>query len=189
MENIIKTLHDKRLKVVKTITNNPKANGIQKAKKYNIPTVIIDNKNYNSREEFDKSLVYELKKDELDLVVLAGFMRILTPIFTKNIKAINIHPSLLPHFKGAKAIERSYESDMKEAGVSIHEVTSELDGGETILQKSFKKENLSFTEFEKRIHEIEYSLYPKAILKYLGEKYEWYFKSGKIWIFKQTNSR
>lgn len=172
MENIIKTLHDKKIKVVKTITNNSNANGIKRAKKYNIPTIIIDNKNFDSREDFDKELVSELKKDNLDLVVLAGFMRILTPTFTDNIKSINIHPSLLPHFKGAKAIERSFKSDMKEAGVSVHDVTTELDGGEIILQESFKKEDMNFTEFEKRIHEIEYSLYPKAILKYLGEKYE-----------------
>ncbi len=172
LENIIKTLHDKKLKVVKAITNNPKANGIKRAKKYNIPTVVIDNKNFNNREDFDKELVSELKKDSLDLVILAGFMRILTPIFTENIKSINIHPSLLPHFKGANAIEQSFKSDMKEAGVTVHEVSSELDSGKIILQESFKKENLSFTEFEKRIHEIEYSLYPKAILKYLGEKYE-----------------
>ncbi len=172
MENIIKTLHDKKIKVVKTITNNSNANGIKRAKKYNIPTIIVDNKNFNSREDFDKELVSELKKDNLDLVVLAGFMRILTHTFTDNIKSINIHPSLLPHFKGAKAIERSFESDIKEAGVSVHDVTSELDGGEILLQKSFKKEDMNFTEFEKRIHEIEYSLYPKAILKYLGEKYE-----------------
>ena len=172
MENILKTLHKKKVKVVKTITNNPQANGIKKAEKYNIPTVIINNKNYSSREEFDKELVRELKKEKLDLVVLAGFMRILTPIFTDNIKAINIHPSLLPHFKGAKAIQRSFESNLKEAGVTVHEVSSELDSGEIILQESFKKDNMNFTEFEKRIHEIEYSLYPKAILKYLGEKYE-----------------
>ena len=172
MENIIKTLHDKKIKVVKTITNNPNANGIKRVKKYNIPTIIVDNKNFNNREDFDKKLVSELKKDNLDLVVLAGFMRILTPTFTDNIKSINIHPSLLPHFKGAKAIERSFKSDMKEAGVSVHDVTTELDGGEIVLQESFKKEDMNFTEFEKRIHEIEYSLYPKAILKYLGEKYE-----------------
>ncbi len=168
MENIIKTLHKKKLIVSKAITNNPKANGIKRAKKYHIPTFVVNDKNFKNREDFDKELVKEIKKDEVDLVVLAGFMRILTPIFTKNITAINIHPSLLPLFKGANAIKKSFESDMKVAGVSVHEVTDELDGGKILAQECFNKENLDFNEFEKRIHKIEYSLYPKVILKYLN---------------------
>ena len=171
MENIIKTLHGSELEVVKTVTNKKDANGIKRAKKYGVEVVVIESSD-KSREDFDKELVAELKKDELDLVVLAGFMRILTPYFTKNIKSINIHPSLLPLFKGARAVERSFESDMRVAGVSVHEVTSELDGGKIIAQECFNKENMSFTEFEKRIHKIEYNLYPKAILKYLGEDNE-----------------
>jgi len=166
-QNIIKTLHDKEIEVTKVISNKADANGLNRAKSLGIKTVAIESKNFSTREEFDKVLVDELQKEPLDLVVLAGFMRILTPIFTQNIKAINIHPSLLPLFKGSKAIERSFESDMKVAGVSIHEVTSELDGGKIIAQECFNKENLNFSEFEKRIHEIEYKLYPKAIVKYL----------------------
>lgn len=170
LENIIKTLHNKKLKVIKVISNKLDANGINRAKKYDIDTVVIESKKYSSREEFDAKLVKELKKSRLDLVVLAGFMRILTPIFTKEIEAINIHPSLLPLFKGSKAIERSFESDMKVAGVSIHKVSEELDGGKILAQECFNKENMSFDEFEKRIHKIEYDLYPKAILKYLNIK-------------------
>ena len=171
MENIIKTLHKKELEVVKVITNKKDANGIKRAKKLGIKVVVIKSCD-KSREEFDKELVKELKKNRLDLVVLAGFMRILTSYFTDSIKAINIHPSLLPLFKGAKAVEKSFKSDMKVAGVSVHEVTSKLDGGKIIAQECFNKENMSFTEFEKRIHKIEYSLYPKVILKYLGEDNE-----------------
>ena len=168
LENIISKLHKKDVIVTKAITNNPNANGIKRAKKYGIKVIVIDNNNFPSREEFDKELVKELQKEELDLVVLAGFMRILTPIFTDKIKAINIHPSLLPLFKGAKAIQKSFESDMKVAGVSVHEVTSELDGGKILAQECFNKEQMSFNDFEKRIHKIEYTLYPKTILKYLN---------------------
>jgi len=167
-ENIIKKLHTKKLEVVKVISNKADANGIKRATKLGIDTVVIESKKFSTREDFDKELVKQLQKETLDLVILAGFMRILTPVFTDNIKALNIHPSLLPLFKGSKAIERSFESDMKVAGVSVHEVTSELDGGEIIAQECFNKEDLSFCEFEKRIHEIEYELYPKAICKYLN---------------------
>jgi len=166
-ENIIKKLHKKKLEVIKVISNKKDANGLKRAKNLGVKTVVIESKNFKTREEFDESVVKELEKDKLDLVVLAGFMRILTPVFTDIIRAVNIHPSLLPLFKGAKAIERSFKSDMKVAGVSVHEVSSELDGGKIIAQECFNKENLSFTEFEKRIHEIEYKLYPKAICDYL----------------------
>lgn len=117
LENIIKTLHlTKKIEVVKAITNKKDVNGLVRAKNYDIPTAIIESKNFTNREEFDKELVKEIEEDSPDLVVLAGFMRILTPIFTKNINAINIHPSLLPLFRGANAIENSFKSDMSVGG-------------------------------------------------------------------------
>ncbi|SMC08858.1 phosphoribosylglycinamide formyltransferase-1 [Nitratiruptor tergarcus DSM 16512] len=163
LENIAKKLHDK-VEIVAAITNNPQAYGIQRAKKLGIPVVIIDHKKYESRETFDEVLVKEIKKYKPDLVVMAGFMRILSPVFTQNIKnVINIHPSLLPLFKGAKAIERSYASDMKVAGVTVHWVSEELDGGKIIDQACFHRDNESLEEFEAKIHELEYELYPKVI--------------------------
>jgi len=169
LENIIKTLHlTKKIEVVKAISNKKDANGLKRAEKYTIPTLVIEDKNFTAREEFDMQLVKEIEKESPDLVVLAGFMRILTPTFTKNIDAINIHPSLLPLFRGANAIENSFKSNMLVAGVSVHDVSEELDGGKIIAQDSFDKKDMSFAEFEKRIHEIEYTLYPKAILKKLN---------------------
>ncbi|WP_281951878.1 phosphoribosylglycinamide formyltransferase [Nitrosophilus kaiyonis] len=176
LENIIKKLHNKefndtKIVVSKAITNNPLANGIKRAKREGVEVEIIDHKKYTSREEFDKELVKAIKKESPDLVVLAGFMRILTPIFTENIKnAINIHPSILPLFKGANALKRSFESDMKVAGVTVHKVSSELDSGEILEQDCFKKDRLSFEEFEKRIHELEYEIYPKVIVDILIKK-------------------
>jgi len=169
LENIIKTLHlSKKVEVVKAISNKKDINGIKIARKYAIPIVTIESEKFINREKFDTKLLKEIEKDRPDLVVLAGFMRILTPVFTKNIKAINIHPSLLPLFRGANAIKNSFESNMKVAGVSVHDVSDELDGGKIISQECFNKENMSFEEFEKRIHEVEYELYPKAILKKLN---------------------
>ncbi len=175
LENLIKKLHKKefdgfKIEIVGAITNNPNANGIKRAKKYGIEVKIINHKDFKTREDFDKELVKEIEKLQPDLTILAGFMRILTPIFTKNVKAINIHPSLLPLFKGAKAIEESFHSDMKVGGVSVHFVTDELDSGKIIDQECFKKEQgMSLKEFENKIHQIEYEIFPKAVLMVLKD--------------------
>jgi len=155
---------------IRAITNNPKAYGIKRCKRLGIPVSVIDHREFLSREDFDKALVKEILKQKPNLVVLAGFMRILTPIFTQTIKnAINIHPSLLPLFKGARAIERSFASDMKVVGVTVHRVTKELDGGEILDQACFHREGESLEEFEAKIHKLEYELYPKVIQKLLEE--------------------
>ena len=93
-------------------------------------------------------------------------MRILSPVFTQNVRAINLHPSLLPLFKGANAIKESYQSDMKVAGVSIHYVSEELDGGQIIAQRAFEKTpKMSFEAFESQIHALEHELLPKTVIK------------------------
>lgn len=172
LENLLQKLHQNKfdtftIEVVAAITNNPHAKGIQKAKAHGVETVIIDHKLFNSREKFDTKLVQTIRSFEVDLTVMAGFMRILTPIFTDNIKAINIHPSLLPIFKGANALERSYESDMKVAGVSVHEVVTEVDGGKIIAQKCFDKSQMDFTTFKEKIHACEHDIFPKAVVRIL----------------------
>ncbi|AXP09094.1 phosphoribosylglycinamide formyltransferase [Campylobacter hepaticus] len=170
LENILEKLHQKTIgentyEVVLCLCNNKNAFGIQRAKKYNLESVIIDHKNYKTREDFDRILVQKIKESEVDLTVLAGFMRILSPVFTKEIKAINLHPSLLPLFKGAHAIKQSYESDMKIAGVSVHWVNEVLDSGEIIDQKAFEKQDLSFEEFKAKIHALEHEILPLSIIK------------------------
>ena len=172
LQAILEQIHGKVFKGVKInvallICNNPDAKGIKRAKKFGLDTVVIDHRDYTTREKFDQALVYEIKKHDIDLSVLAGFMRILTPVFTDNIKAINLHPSLLPLFKGANAIDESYNSDMKVGGVSIHWVSSELDAGEIIAQKSFQRKNRSKEQWERKIHKIEHKLLPKTIIKLL----------------------
>ncbi len=172
MQALIKHLHNKifediKIDIVVAITNNPRANGIKKARKSEIETIVLDHQRYTSRESFDEELVKIIDSRDIDLCVLAGFMRILTPIFTDKIKAINIHPSLLPLFKGTNAIRRSFESDMKVGGVTTHMVTSELDGGKIIDQKCFSKEGLSFEDFKDKITQTEHSIYHQSIKKVL----------------------
>ena len=169
LQNLIDTLHQKECIIACAITNKANAGGIQRAQKANIHVEIIEHHNFSSREAFDQKLVDTIHSYAIDLTVMAGFMRILTPVFTSNIKAINIHPSLLPLFKGAKAIEQSYESSEADAGASVHFVSNELDSGKIILQESFMRErNESFEALENRIHAIEYEILPKAIINVLN---------------------
>lgn len=169
MLHIIKKVHKQHnIEVIATITNKKDAKGIEKLAPYNIPVHVIDNKKYDSREEFDSALVNNINYYKPDLVVLAGFMRILTPIFTQNIKSINLHPSMLPHCKGAKAIEQSFSNKDIPAGISVHWVSDELDGGDVIKQKELKRiENEDFDSFKNRIHLLEYELLPSTVIELL----------------------
>ncbi len=176
MEVLIKALHQKTfddfsVEVVATITNKPQANGIKKAKKLGVDVIMIDHTLFDSREDFDVKLVKEIEALDVELVVLAGFMRILTPIFTSTIRSINIHPSLLPKFKGARALERSFESDEDIVGVTAHFVEQEVDAGEIILQKSFNKQGMDFVTFQEKIHTCEHEIFPKAVLKAIGSSH------------------
>jgi len=169
-QNIVKKLHKKECEVVCGITNKKDAAGITKLNELEIKTEVLEHKDFDSRESFDTELVKIIKSYQADLIVLSGFMRILSDVFTNNIKAINLHPSLLPKFKGSLAIERSFEDLDKECGVSVHHVSGELDGGEIILQKSFlKDENETFESFTDKIKAIEYEIFPQAIVKILKD--------------------
>ncbi len=172
MQALIEALHaktfgDTTIHVALLLTNNPGANGIRRAQDLGFETVILDHRQFPDRKSFDTQLVEIIREHTVDLSVLAGFMRILTPVFTEQIRAINIHPSLLPLFKGANAIKRSFESDMKVAGVTTHMVTTELDSGEIVDQVCFSKEGLDFEAFKAKIAQTEHRLYPESVKKVL----------------------
>ncbi|MCJ7766042.1 MAG: phosphoribosylglycinamide formyltransferase [Thiovulaceae bacterium] len=165
---IIEKLHRKELEVVAAITNRPDAGGIAKARAHHLPVHIIDHTLYADRESFDRALLKQIQAYSPDLVVMAGFMRILTPIITENIKAINVHPSLLPLFKGGKAIKESFESAEPTGGISVHWVSSELDSGEIIAQEAFSKEaDETLESFSEKIRILEHTLLPKTIVQIL----------------------
>jgi len=165
---IVKTLHDKEVDVVMALTNNPDAEGIAVAKNAHIPVEVVDSKVYESRETFDAEIVKRIQSYSPDLTVLAGFMRILTPVFTEYVKSVNLHPSLLPRHKGLHAIEKSYEDPYPTGGVTVHWVSSELDGGEVILQKEVSKEGLCFEAYDQKIRSIEKEALVEAIRKVLS---------------------
>lgn len=173
LQAILEKVHAKvfngvKIEVALLISNRSDAYGIERAKKFGLDTKVISHRDFKSREEFDARLVKEITNANINLTVLAGFMRILTPVFTDEIRAINLHPSILPLFKGANAIKESFESDMMLGGVSVHCVSSELDGGKLIKQRAFERvKGMSLEEWEERIHKIEHEILPEAIVEIL----------------------
>ena len=152
--------------VVGVISNRDDAFGLERAKKDNIPSKVINHNNYNTRIDFDQKLVSTIKKFQPDLVVLAGFMRILSPIMTSAFKdkMINIHPSLLPKYPGLNTHEQVIANNDAEHGVTIHFVSEELDGGPIIAQSKIlvhKKQKLD--DLIERIHKVEHMIFPKVI--------------------------
>lgn len=150
------------------ICNKQEAFGISRCQNLGLECKILAHKDFATRAEFDSALLDILRKAEIDLVILAGFMRILGSEIVSQIRAINIHPSFLPLHKGANAIKDSYLSSDDFGGVSVHWVSKELDSGEIILQERLPKiKGESMGDFEKRIHALEYAIYPKAIISAL----------------------
>lgn len=169
LEKLIETLPEKGVAVAAAVTNRPAAAGIEKAKRRGVPVEVIDHTVFDTREAFDAALVEAVEKYNPDLTVTAGFMRILTPVFTERVKAVNIHPSLLPKYKGADAIGQSYRSGDAVCGVSVHWLSGELDGGEVIAQASFEREaTMSAGTFEAAIHALEYELLPRTVCELLA---------------------
>ena len=148
------------------ISNNPNAYGLLRAKQANITTHVIENKNYASREKFDAELIKTLRVYNIKLIVLAGFMRILSPNFINEYQGdvLNIHPSLLPKYTGLHTHERALKANDTEHGCSVHFVTPELDEGPLIIQAkvSIKKSD-SPESLAKRVLEKEHIIYPLTV--------------------------
>ena len=169
LKSLIKYSNKKRslIKVVLVISNNPDANGLKFALSSKIKSFAIEFKNKSSFE--NKSLKL-LKKFDIDILCLAGFMKILSGNFIKKFSKpiLNIHPSLLPKYKGLNTHSRAIKNKDKYSGASIHKVTQKLDSGKIILQKKvkiLKTDNVK--SLEKKVLKIEHKLYPKAIIKLL----------------------
>lgn len=118
------------------ISNKADAGGLQRAENHNIPARVLDHTHFESRKMFDQALMSIIDEYQADLVVLAGFMRILTPEFTRHYRGrmLNIHPSLLPKYQGLHTHQRALDAGDKVHGVTVHFVTEELDGGPKIMQ-------------------------------------------------------
>jgi phosphoribosylglycinamide formyltransferase-1 len=143
-----------------------KAPVIAKAKRAGIEVFLIKREDFTSKRDFEDRIVQRLEEKKIDLIVLAGFMRMLSPELVGRFryKILNIHPALLPSFKGIQGIEDAYNYGVKVTGVTVHFVDEQMDHGPIILQAPVKiNENESVESLESRIHKIEHKLYPEAV--------------------------
>ena len=157
-------LINSKIKIV--ISNNKNSSGIDKAKRKNIKTKIINQNDYESKKDFENALTNTLKNQNVDLVCLAGFMSILSKKFLKewHRKVINIHPSLLPSFRGKNAVKQALENRVKTAGCSVHFVDEGIDTGEIISQEKVPVSSNDDEEtLGKKILKKEHVLYIKVI--------------------------
>jgi len=165
------------------ITDNEIAFVRLRARKLKIKDVFINPKDFKSRFCFDKKIAEILIREEINFVVLAGYMRILSPYLVKKFKnrILNIHPAILPAFKGEGAIKRAFEYGCKLTGVTVHFVDEEVDHGPVILQDSLQiKPDMSLRTLEKKIHNLEHKLYPQALKIILEKKVRIHKRNVKI---------
>lgn len=152
--------------VVAVISNQPDAMGLQRARDAGIDAVALPHREYDSRDAFDGALIKVIERHEPDLVVLAGFMRILTPRFVQRFlgRLINIHPSLLPAYQGLHTHARALADGTPEHGCSVHFVTEELDGGPSIIQAMVKvSADDTQDSLKARVLEREHLIFPIAV--------------------------
>ena len=154
------------LQISAVISNRDNAFGLQRAQSANINTYFVDSKNFNSRDDFDNDLISIIDKLDVELIILAGYMRILSPLFINHFsgKILNIHPSLLPKYPGLNTHQRAIDACDKEHGATVHFVTEKLDEGPIISQETVQ---VYTTDTEKslaeKVLEREHILYPKVI--------------------------
>lgn len=148
------------------LSNRADAFGLERARKAGIATAVIDHKEYRERSEFDRAMIEQIDQWGADLVVLAGFMRILTEEFVAHYagRLINIHPSLLPKFKGLNTHQRALDAGEAEHGCTVHFVNDELDGGAPIIQAAIPiQADDTPASLQQRIHSLEHRIYPLAV--------------------------
>ncbi len=164
-----------RARIGVVISNVATAAGLERAKKAGAPTTVIDHKTFATREEFDRRVVEELQSHGVDVVCLAGFMRLLSPVLIRAFsgRILNIHPSLLPSFPGLHGQREALEYGAKVSGCTVHIVDEELDHGPILLQTAVPVKNDDTEEsLSARILKEEHRIYPEAIGLLLDRKFE-----------------
>lgn len=162
-----------KAKIALVVSDNKNAYALERAKKAEIEIFILNPKGFKKREDYDKEIIKELKKKNVQLIILAGFMRLVSTHFVKQYKhkIMNIHPALLPSFKGTHGIKDAFEYGVKKTGATVHFVDRELDRGPIILQESVDvDENDTLDTLEEKIHKVEHKLYPEAIKLFTENK-------------------
>jgi len=155
------------------VSDTPKAGAVGRAKRAGIKIALVKREDFASKESFEARIIEHLEAGRIDLIVLAGFMRMLSLEFVKKYtgRILNIHPALLPSFKGVDAIKDAFDYGVKVTGVSVHFVDEKMDHGPIILQKALPVDQEDTLEsLEKKIHKIEHRIYPEAIRLFVEGK-------------------
>ncbi len=163
--------HPQTMQLATLICNRPNAEGIERARELGFETIVIDNKSFETRADFDDAVHAALISAKAEMICLAGFMRILTTEFVEKWpqQIINIHPSLLPKHKGLHTHQRALEAKDKQHGCSVHFVTPELDAGPVIIQKKIDiMIGDTPASLEQRVLELEHPAYLEALDKLVG---------------------
>jgi len=166
--SIIKAVQKKELKANLSllVCDSPKAGVIARAKRAKIKIALVKREDYPTSKEFEDIIIRHLESEKIDLIVLAGFMRILGAGIVVRFKnrIVNIHPALLPSFKGAAGIKDAFDYGVKTTGVTVHFVDERMDHGPIILQQAVKiEESDTLESLEAKIHKVEHKIYPQAI--------------------------
>lgn len=162
-----------KIKSVILVCDQPKAPVIKRAQKAGVRVILIGRRDFMHRLDFEAAILERLKNYKINLIALAGFMRLLSPVFVKRYRSriINIHPSLLPAFKGTQAIKDAFGRKVSFTGVTVHFVDGQVDHGPVILQEKVEiKSKDTLDSLEKRIHAVEHKLYPRVIKLFVEGK-------------------
>jgi phosphoribosylglycinamide formyltransferase 1 len=171
IDNIEKGTLPAKIRII--ISNTPGAFAIERARKHGIPAVIIEPRGFYSREEYDRKVVDTLKSHDVELVVLAGFMRVLTPLFLRAfpMRIMNIHPAILPSFPGTHGQKKAFDYGVKFSGCTVHFADEGVDTGPIIIQGIVPVYDTDTEEtLSQRILKEEHRIYPKAIKLYAEGK-------------------
>lgn len=162
-----------KARIALVVSDNKQAYALERAKKAGAETLFLDPKIFKSKEDFDKAIIKYLKDKNVELVCLAGYMRLLTPHFVREYKdrIMNIHPALLPSFKGLNGVKDALDCGVKIAGPTVHFVTEKVDSGPIIVQSAVEvKDDDTEDSLREKIHKEEHKIYPKAIKDFLEGK-------------------
>ncbi|MEB6676588.1 phosphoribosylglycinamide formyltransferase [Acinetobacter haemolyticus] len=162
--------------IIGVVSNKADAYALQRAKDANIATAVISHKDFPTRESFDDAMHQQLIAWQIDLVILAGFMRILTPNFVSKWqgKMLNIHPSLLPFYKGVNTHQRVLNTGDRLHGCTVHFVTAELDAGQSIAQSAIQVSlNDTVESLAQRVHQLEHFIYPQVVQWFCTGQLTW----------------
>ena len=172
-------------RITLVVSDKPGAFALERARKAGKETFVLEAERFASREEYDRAINTRLEEKNIELVVLAGFMRILSDYFIgrRKLRILNIHPALLPSFKGTHGIRDAFEYGVKVTGVTVHLVEVELDAGPVVAQSCVRiDENDTLETLEKKIHAEEHKLYPEAVRLFVQGKVK--VEGGRVRIIE-----